>query len=265
MMLKYQDKKKLKENKKTIRKIIVLVLFFLLTSFGLWGILRGPVNFVSRPILMAGEWVSQSFYNASYHIKTKQSLYIKNNLLSEENSLLKTRILNYEIMENENLDLKTTLNRIPKPKNFVLANILTKSNRSVYDTVILDEGEEEGIKIGDMVYAYGEIPVGKIAESYSNSSLLLLFSSPNQKTEGFINGLNASVELVGRGGGNFETIIPMELNLENGTKIYLPGLSSQVIAIVIDVISGPSDPFKKVILNSPVNIGSLKSVQVKKD
>ncbi|HEY5589205.1 MAG TPA: hypothetical protein VIK86_09670, partial [Candidatus Paceibacterota bacterium] len=74
---------------------------------------------------------------------------------------------------------------------------------------------------------------------------------------------NASVELIGRGGGNFEMIIPIELAAEKGTLIYLPGSSSMVIAIVDEVLSKPSDPFKKVILSSPVNVQNLKWVQVR--
>jgi hypothetical protein len=59
-------------------------------------------------------------------------------------------------------------------------------------------------------------------------------------------------------------IIPVELTADKGTIVYLPGSSTMVIAIVDEIISKPSDPFKKVILSSPVNIQNLKWVQVKK-
>ena len=99
----------------------------------------------------------------------------------------------------------------------------------------------------------------------SKTSLVALYTNPGQKTEGFINGTNASVELVGRGGGNFEMVIPLELQVEKGTIVYLPGSTSQVLAVIGDVISQPTDPFKKVILSSPVNIQNLKWVEVKKN
>ncbi len=263
MMLKYQDKKQLRKNKNNIRNIIALSLFFLITALGIWGFLGGPLNFLSRPILKAGDWIAQGFQNSSYYFNTKKTLLVENNLITEENLSLKAKMLNYEIVEKENLDLKNILNKIKKPSDFVLANILTKSNRSIYDTVILDVGLDEGVEVGDTVYAYGEIPIGKITEAYNNTSLLTLFTSSGLKTEGFINGVNASVELIGRGGGNFETVIPLELKIDNGTMIYTPGFTSQVVAIVVDVISRPNDPFKKIILNSPVNIEILKWVQIK--
>ena len=70
--------------------------------------------------------------------------------------------------------------------------------------------------------------------------------------------------LKGGGGGNFEMIIPIELDVTNGTIVYLPGSTSFVVAIVDEIISKPSDPFKKVILHSPINIQNEKWVEVKK-
>jgi cell shape-determining protein MreC len=263
MMLKYQDKKQLRKNKNTIRNTIVLGLFFLVTALGFWGVFGGPLNFISYPILKTSNWVSRGFYNSGHYFNSKKELFKENNFLIEENLSLKSRMIDYEIIEKENLELKGILNRINKNKEFVLGNILTKPNRSIYDTAILDIGKSDGVEIGYMVYAYGDIPIGEITETHDNTSLLTLFSSPGIKTEGFINDVNASVELIGRGGGNFETVIPLKLTIENGTMIYLPGFSSGVIAKVIDIISSPSDPFKKIILDSPVNIENLKWVQVK--
>jgi hypothetical protein len=37
------------------------------------------------------------------------------------------------------------------------------------------------------------------------------------------------------------------------------------IALIDETISTPTDPFKKVLLSSPVNVQNLKWVEVKKD
>jgi cell shape-determining protein MreC len=147
----------------------------------------------------------------------------------------------------------------------MLGNILTKPNRSPYDTIIIDIGNNMGVRSGNLIYANGNVPIGNIDKVYSNTSLAVLYSSPGQKTDGFLDGSNASVELVGRGGGNFEMIIPIELSVEKGQIVYLPGNNSEVLALVNEIISKPSDPFKLVILSSPVNIQDLKWVEVKKD
>ena len=60
-------------------------------------------------------------------------------------------------------------------------------------------------------------------------------------------------------------IIPIELSVEKDEIIYMPGSTSEVLAIVDEIISKPSDPFKMVILSSPINIQNLKWVEVKKE
>jgi len=60
-------------------------------------------------------------------------------------------------------------------------------------------------------------------------------------------------------------IIPLELPADKGTLVLLPSSSTMVLAVINEVLSKPSDPFKKVILSSLVNVQNLKWVQVKKD
>ncbi len=59
--------------------------------------------------------------------------------------------------------------------------------------------------------------------------------------------------------------VPLDLPAERGTKVVLPSTNgTQIIAIIDSPISAPTDPVKKILLHSPINIQSLKWVQVKK-
>jgi cell shape-determining protein MreC len=185
--------------------------------------------------------------------------------LIEEITALRLSMSDYQILKKENEDLKELLGRLPISKDFVLGNILTKPNHSPYDTIVIDIGSSDNVSEGSLVYANGNIPIGNIGKVYEKTSLVTLYSNPGQKTEGFMDITNASVLLTGRGGGNFEMIIPVDLTAEKGTVIFLPGNNSEILALVDEIISRPSDPFKKVILSSPVNIQNLKWIQVKKD
>ena len=73
---------------------------------------------------------------------------------------------------------------------------------------------------------------------------------------------NTVVSLVGRGGGNFEIVVPKGLTLQAGEQAVIPGINSYVLGIVQKVISDPRNAFTKVLLTSPVNIQSLKFVEV---
>jgi len=222
-------------------------------------------HFMARPVWKAEQSLTGSLYNINYLVRTKASISNENHNLIDEIFNLRTSMVDYQILRDENSQLKELLGRIPVKNEFILGNILTKPNHSPYDTIVIDVGGNYKIKEGNVIYANGNVPIGNISKVYENTSLATLYTNPGQKTEGFINGSNASVLLTGRGGGNFEMIIPIELSIEKGAIIYLPGSTSLVLAIVDEVISSPADPFKKVLLSSPINIQNLKWVEVKKN
>ena len=106
---------------------------------------------------------------------------------------------------------------------------------------------------------------------YLEFSKVVLFSSSGEKTEVVISlgqnpvsGSNKNIfmDLVGRGGGNFEMVLPRDFTLTKDDKVVLPGISSYVVASVESTISDPRDPFMKALLVSPVNIQDLKFVEV---
>jgi len=265
MIHQFRDKKQIGKRKKIIRNIIGFGIFFILAVTGVLSWSGHIFNFVGHPVWEAEKSTTSFFYNINYLFRTKSAITKENHNLIEENAGIRLSMVDYQILKNDLDELKKIMGRIPDVDNFILGNILTKPNHSPYDTIIIDIGGDNGVKEGDQVYANGNIPVGNISKVYDKTSLVSLYTNPGQKTEGFIDGTNASVELTGRGGGNFEMIIPIELIAEKGTIIYLPGSTSQVIALVDEVISKPSDPFKKVILSSPVNVQNLKWVEVKKN
>ena len=108
---------------------------------------------------------------------------------------------------------------------------------------------------------------------YPGSSKAILFSNPGEKTEVLVSlgrsssgeaGKDIFMQVVGRGGGNFEMTLPRDLVLEKGTEVQLPGLAPRALAIVETILSDPRDAFQKALLVSPVNIQELKFVEIEK-
>jgi len=144
----------------------------------------------------------------------------------------------------------------------ILSAILSKPNQSIYDTLVIDVGTKQGIKIGNTVFALGNVPIGRVSLVYDNSSKVVLFSSAGEKTQAVISGQDVFLELVGRGGGNFEMMMPKDFSLQKGDQVVMPGLNPHVLAVVETIISDLRDPFTKALLISPVNIQELKFVEV---
>jgi hypothetical protein len=118
------------------------------------------------------------------------------------------------------------------------------------------------------VFALGDVPIGRISDVYSNTAKVILFSNPGETTQAEISpaspnlGGNIFTEIIGRGGGNFEMVMPKDFAFQAGEQVVLPRINSYVLAITQKVISDPRNPFTKLLLTSPVNIQSLKFVEV---
>ncbi len=198
------------------------------------------------------------------YFSSKGSLFAENQDLKLRLSEEESKMSNYNTILAENSRLKDVLGRKTEKKNMILAGILSKPDKSAYDTFILDAGSNNGISLGNIVFAFGNVPLGKVSEVSAFSSKVVLFSSPGEKTEVVIGDKGTFMQIVGRGGGNFEMILPRDFSLEKGTEAVLPGITPYTIGIVETIISDPRDAFQKVILASPVNIFELKFVEVEK-
>jgi len=141
---------------------------------------------------------------------------------------------------------------------------LTKPDQSIYGTLIVDAGINQGIKVGSTVFALGNIPIGRVAEVNANSSKIILFSNPGEKTEVVIPGKDVFMQVIGRGGGNFEMALPRDFVLEKGAEAHLPGITPYLLGYVEPIISDPRDSFQKALLVSPVSVQELEFVQIEK-
>ena len=268
--MSYLQDKKVQRNK--IFKITLGVVVFLILFYFRVSIFNG-LSYISqgffRPILVIGNNVGEKFKSVGLYFVSKNSLFSENEKLKTQISESAADRANYASVVAENASLKETLGRKDIKANMILAAILSKPNQSLYDTLTIDAGTAQRIKTGNTVFAFGNIPIGRVDSVYENLSKVILFSNAGEKTQGVVThaeagqaGKDTFVEVVGRGGGNFEMILPRDLTLVKGDQVVLPGISPYVLAVVQTIISDPRDPFTKALLVSPVNIQELKFVEV---
>ncbi len=195
-------------------------------------------------------------------LNSKKELKKRNSALEqvgEENTALK---LELDLLKNENAVLKDMLGRKVVESSTILARVIAVPNRTPYDTLMLDAGENQGIKMGDKVTYFNSIALGEIVEVYANSSRARLYTTPGVATSAVLSSSSQFVELHGRGGGNFEVELPRDFEISETETIILPGTHSYTIGTLLRSISDPRDPFKRVILKSPVSISTLDWVEV---
>ena len=257
-----------RKNKKNnfLKIIIIIILFFLIFYFRthLSKAFSVSINAIFKPVLIFGNNLGNKFSVINSSVKFKKTLINENLNLKNQINENFTLNANYHSILNENIKLKEILDRKIENIPMILGNIISKKSNSIYSSFIIDLGAEQGIYLNKKVFAFGNIPIGKIIEVYDNSAKVILFSSPGEKTEVIIEKENIFMEITGRGGGNFEMILPRDFVLEIGKEIILPGSYPYLIGKVETIISDPRDSFQKALITSPININELKFVQVEK-
>lgn len=174
-----------------------------------------------------------------------------------------TKSLDCEIFKKENEELKTALSR-PDKNDFIFAYVDSRPPQSPYDILVVDRGEENGVKNGMQVFAYDNILIGYVSEVFGGSSKIKLISFPGEETNAVLFSLNNQVFVTGKGGGNFEIKMPKSIEVNTGEKVVTLGANSMLLGMIDKIEINPSDPFQKLYFRFPFNLQELKYVAIKK-
>ncbi len=263
------------KRKKSVNIAIVVIIFLILIYFRA-GVFRGfssAAHFVFRPVIKFGGGVREEISSIGLNFRSKKTLSAENENLKSQIAESAADRANYASLVDENNKLKEILNRKTDKKEFILAGILAKPNQSPYDTLIIDAGKNDGVTENAKVFALGHsltgealgnVPIGRVVEVFTNSSKVILFSNPREKTDVVILGRDIFLQAIGRGGGNFELVLPRDLEILKDAEADLPGIEHYILGTVQSIISDPRDSFQKALLTSPVNVQELKFVEIEK-
>ncbi len=165
-------------------------------------------------------------------------------------------------LQNENTALKAELGRDAGQKG-VLADVMTLPNRSFYDTMLIDAGSAEGIKVGQVVYAFNSVALGTISSVDAHDATVSLYSAPGRQTSGNAVGSDVAVTLIGRGSGEYEVQLPRDVPFTTGSMIAAQSITPASLAEIERIITDPRDPFQRLLAKVPVNLQALKWVIVR--
>jgi len=252
----------------TKRNILIGVLFAAAAASVLyaWGPeirygVSSAAQYVAEPLWKAGARVSGAASSYTAIIDSKEALKQKNRELDQEIQELRLRLLTKDLLLQENKELKSLLGRLDS-RVVILAEVLSRPNRSPYDTLIIDIGKDKGVQEGDTVLVAGEIRIGDVSEVYLRSSKVELYSSPG-RTEHVVVGANAIPAVAkGKGSGNFEITLPRDVPVAEGDAVTIPDMETTMIGIVSYIGKDPNSPFQTILAKSPVNFYDLEWVQV---
>jgi cell shape-determining protein MreC len=131
----------------------------------------------------------------------------------------------------------------------------------------VDAGESQGVKKDMVVFGELQYAIGRVTDVRTNSSVITLFSSSNQKETVIIgtstSGSSTEAIAEGRGGGNFYIKLPRNVEVAVGDPIVWPASSIVLLGAVEKVDADKGGTYAHIYFKSPINIQSLRYVQIK--
>lgn len=255
-------KSKPKSNtKKTIFISLFLGGFFILIQFLFPTFLRTIVGIVARPFWIlrnASTDTSSGFFG---YLQRQQTLQKENELLRDELWAFKAKEIQYELLKTEYTDLKTLVNA-SSTTGTLLARVISKPPFTPYDSFVVDRGSNDGVSVGDRVFAHEALIIGTVTSVASDFSYVTLFSSGGENQEFVLSRTGNAVAVSGRGGGNFEIVLPKDFDITIGDTLLEPSYDLGIVAEVYAVDESSQNSFKKIYARTPYSFSQIKSVLI---
>lgn len=252
----FEDRKRQKQKRILFIAIGLFILCLIINT--------SPVRNLLFSIAKPAWQLKNSFLNSNFleYFKSKSTLLNEKMVLEQKLFLVANTLALNDVLQKENEMLKDVLERKDIKLKTILASVLVKPPQIPYDSLIIDIGENQKIRVGNKVVANANIYIGEVSEVYPDTAKVILYSSPNYKLPVILGKNFVGVEAVGMGGGNFNIHVPREVEVTEGDTIVIPSISPNIFGIVEKINFKEADSFQTVLFKSPVNISELSFVEV---
>jgi cell shape-determining protein MreC len=248
-----------KRKKILIAALIVLFLVILIFRDFSFKIVSRPALFIMRPIFSMKAGLNGWWKGLKTVFHEKKQIQEENAGLREKIMQLESEISLIQIQGKENELLKNAFSAWER-ENFMLSYIVSRPPQTPYDMFIIDAGSENGVKEGMQVSGFGRVLLGYVADVFPKMSKVKLISSLGEETNVLLEFSGISAIAAGRGGENFEIMLPRAVKVEIGEKILALGRQLMLVGIVEKIEHQSADPFQKILFRLPVNIQYLNQV-----
>lgn len=210
---------------------------------------------VQKYIYLAGQRISNIFYFvSSIAVTRKENFQLKSELQS-----LNEKLIELDKYKRENQDLNRILDfKNSRPDlNMVGANVVGKIGENWFDIIILDRGEEDGIKKGDYVVT-GQGYVGQIIETSKSVSKVMTILDEKANIPGKISSTGEEGLIKGASGSSKDKLCEIDF-LPTDTKVKQGDL-----VITSNIVTNENTvPHENLLIGTVVKLGEDKSNLVK--
>jgi len=244
------------------RKRLGISLIILVVAIVIFSFLRGPLTNLVSPLWKGSNIFSRTLYGAMALVRSKESLESENQALKTELDSYNELVVSARSLEASRDEVLAHFNRATTTPG-IAATVLVHPPETPYDVLVVDAGSAEGVVLGDRVSLPEGVSIGQVSEISTHTSRVNLYSGSSIKTDAILERNSLPVTLMGHGGGNFEFDLPKGTAVVLGDKILSPNIRAEMVAVVGDVQSDPTDSLEHVYAGSVYNVSNLRFVVIK--
>jgi cell shape-determining protein MreC len=243
------------------RKRLGITLGILIVGILIFSFLRNPLINITAPFWKSN-FFSRTFLGTVALVRSKESLENENQSLKAQLDSYNSLVVSSRVLEDSRDQLLTYFNRASTTPG-IAAAVLVHPPETPYDMLVIDAGTSEGVALGNRVSLPEGVVIGNVSQVSTYSARVDLYSGSGNTTDAVLERNSLPVTLIGQGGSNFEFDLPKGVAVEDGDKILSPNIRSEMIAVVGDVESDPTDSLEHVYARSVVDVFTLRFVLVK--
>ncbi len=263
-MTPYRFANQEKKQKVSRTKIVVVAVFLVLVVLLAVFVLAPLLQSVSQGPAWLARSVQNGISDAITMATPKSTIIARNKVLTDQVAGYEAQLIELQQLRDENAQLRKELSYLPVPNETITAQILGKPSQSLMNSMVINAGTAQGVRVGQLVTVQHNLGLGTIVSVSPKTAVVELFGGPQFSGDVLLANKNITVPATGKGAGNFEIHIPREVAVSDGDFLAFPGNPSVVIGVVKSIIFDPRDPFQTVLARAPVNIQELRFVQVVK-
>lgn len=252
--------------------IPILICFILILYF------LGAFNFAISNLQRMFEPIQAFFYQSSsktkqtvdFWKKDKNKLWQENLELQEKIRKLQVSNLGFEHLKQENQELRRMLDLQEKANyDLIPAEIISRNQNEFSKLVIISKGAADGVKLGAAVVQNEGVLAGKVIQTFSYQSQVMLLIDQNSKLAAKLAGSSMSQGLI-TGQGEWGIIldfIPSHLEIIPEMMVVTSGLeagipSNLLIGNVLELSESKDMLFNKAVISPAADFDNLGVVGV---
>jgi rod shape-determining protein MreC len=256
--------RRVKRRKRSMIILVGLLVVVILTNIFIPRFFSSFIHTTGLPLLYSRLAATSFMSDLGLTLQSKRTLIEENKALEQKMIVFEAIQAKEQALQKENESLRALMGKASTTPTSILAQILSKPGYSPYDTLIIDAGQKDGVIVGDIVLVDNTLVIGEVVAVTQHTANVLLYSTPEHKTDVFLGSQYIQATAVGKGGGNFEIRVPRNTEIIQGDEVRLAKFPDIVFGSITEVNGTAADTFERVLFRSLIDIAHVRFVTIQK-